>query len=88
MRVICHDTSGRLVSIDFFFSKFEEFSSNTKLANQTVRILKALTRDVTNAKFISVYHNDILAFRLFGKNRTYLVCYEIYDNAVILTALL
>ena len=56
MKIIAIDTNGSQISINQFFSSFEEFSNNQHLLEQTSRFLKAIIRHPTpdDIKYIAV----------------------------------
>lgn len=74
------------ISIDEFFAKFSEFSTNRELAEQTSRILKALLR-CGDPSLVAKRQDNAFTIEVDGIARTYTITFEILDEAVILTAL-
>lgn len=79
-----YDLEGKPIEIGLFFSKFSEFSTNEHLKNQTVRILKTLTRDPSCASEIAETVDDGFALTLTGTNREYRLCFGISDEEISL----
>lgn len=89
MKIIAIDTNGSQISINQFFSSFEEFSNNQHLLEQTSRFLKAIIRHPTpdDIKYIAVETKQGYVFSVDGRERTYSITFEILDNFLILTTI-
>lgn len=88
MRILCVDFHGEFIPVGEFFAAISEFSQNRELANQTSRILRALTRHGPDAlHLIAKPNGDAFEFELSGANHTYTLVSEMRGDALVLTAL-
>lgn len=89
MEILASDKFSNSVSIDTFFSKFNEFLENQKLAEQTARFLKVLLRHPepeTINKITDKVENGY-SFTVSGACRTYTVVFEIKNDILVLKEL-
>ena len=85
--VLCENNNNS--TVDGFFSKFEEFTENKELAEQTARFIKVLLRHPepeTVEKITDIAKNG-RSFKVSGSCRTYTIVFEIKDDTVILKEL-
>jgi hypothetical protein len=87
MRVIAWNEDEKEVSVDAFFSKYNDFSCDEKLTNQTTRFLKVLMRHANDVKTVADKVPDGYCFGVTGVRHTYTVFFRVTEEAIILTKL-
>ena len=87
MRVIAWNEDEKEVSVDVFFLKYNDFSCDEKLTNQTTRFLKVLMRHANDVETVADKVSDGYCFYVTGVRRTYTVFFRVTEEAVILTKL-
>lgn len=83
------DNDNKTATIDDFFSKFDEFSYNKNLAEQTTRFIKVLLRhpEPETLLTISDANEKGRSFLVSGTCRTYTIIFEIKNDTLILKEL-
>ena len=88
MKMITLSKNLNVKNIDSFFSKYNEFSRNQELLEQTTRFLKVLLRhsepEIVNQ--ITEVENG-RSFTVSGSCRTYTIVFEIKKNNIVLKEL-
>lgn len=89
MKVIAIDNDNKTNTIDNFFSKFEEFSHNKDLVEQTTRFIKVLLRhpELDTLSTICDMTETGHSFSVSGACRTYTIVFEIKNDTIILKEL-
>ena len=73
------------ISVDSFFAKHIEFSYNTKMVEQTTRILKMLLRHPDSIGELADKVGEQYTFSVFGARRTYTIVFTTTDQSIVLT---
>lgn len=73
-----------IVSANQFFNRYNEFSVNKDLAEQTSRILKVMLRHPNDIPHIADCLCNGYSFTVSGKDRTYTVVFDLEGDAIIL----
>ena len=89
MKMITLSKNLYVKNIDSFFSKYNEFSRNQELIEQTTRFLKVLLRhsepEIVNQITEKVENGR--SFTVSGSCRTYTIVFEIKKNNIVLKEL-
>lgn len=85
MIVTALDKNKQRISVDSFFAKHIEFSYNTKMVEQTTRILKMLLRHPDSIGELADKVGEQYTFSVFGARRTYTIVFTTTDQSIVLT---
>lgn len=84
MKIRAFDEDKKVISVDKFFSKYNDFSDDYKLSEQTARCLKVLTRHHRHPEVIADVVDSGYALTVSGENRTYTILFEVEHDAIVL----
>lgn len=86
MKILVFNQNCDSATVDDFFSKFDEFSKNKDLAEQTARFIKVLLRhpEPETIEIITDKVKNGRAFTVSGACRTYTIVFEIKNDTIIL----
>mgnify|MGYP004528458747 FL=1 len=88
MKLVALDEKGRRICIDTFFEARYEFTKNDELKEETARKLRTLSRHKDDLALFSEPYGSAHALRVHGLECTYLIVFEVSDDAIFLKKLI